>query len=77
MNKIEQIHYSSISKEYLNSFDEGGHTEMDCEKAASKSSEITKQIAIEFCAYCFENQEELKHLDSYQKRFNEFLKTKQ
>ena len=38
---------------------------------------VTKKIAIDFCAYCFENQEELMHLDSYEKRFNHFLKTKQ
>ncbi len=81
MNKIEQMHYSSISKEYLNSFDEGGHTEMDCEKAASKSAEITEQIAVEFSEWqqsllFSENSEWL--IDKTTKElFQEFLKTKQ
>lgn len=51
MNKIEQQHYNSISKEYLNSFYEGKLTEMDCEKVASKSAEITGQIAVEFAGW--------------------------
>lgn len=41
---------------------------------AEECAKLTKKIAIEFCRYCFENQEELMHLDSYSKRFNQFLK---
>lgn len=81
MNKIEQMHYNSISKEYLNSFDEGGHTEMDCEKVASKSAEITKNIAIEFADWLIKElilSSHGKYLShTPQELFQEFLKTKQ
>lgn len=46
--KIEQLHLDVIKKEYFDSFDEGGHTQMDYAKAASKSAEITEQVAIKF-----------------------------
>lgn len=78
MNKIEQMHYSSIFKEYLNSFDEGGHTEMDCEKAASKSSGITGQIAVEFVRW-YENRDKSidENMLTWEDFYKEFLKTKQ
>lgn len=81
MNKIEQMHLDCISEVYLDSFDEGGHTEMDCEKAASKSAEITEKIAIEFAEWLIKElilSSHGKYL-SYtpQELFQEFLKTKQ
>lgn len=78
MNKIEQIHYSSISKEYLNSFYEGKLTEMDCEKVASKSAEITGQIAVEFVRW-YENRDKSidENMLTWEDFYKEFLKTKQ
>lgn len=78
MNKIEQMHYSSISKEYLNSFYEGKLTEMDCEKVASKSSEITGQIAVEFVRW-YENRDKSidENMLTWEDFYKEFLKTKQ
>jgi len=81
MNKIEQMHLDCISEVYLDSFDEGGHTEMDCEKAASKSAEITEKIAIEFWAWMRENDtpDNAEQYGNYTDKdmFQEFLKTKQ
>ena len=72
MNKIEHMHFEVITKaEYCPKERTPNYIGF-----AKQSSKLTKKIAIEFCKYCFENQEELKHLDSYQKRFNIFLKTK-
>ena len=83
MNKLEQMHLDCISKEYLDSFDEGGHNEMDCEKAASKSAEITEQIAIEFALW-LNKTDEIVYIDFTKSDsevakdlFQEFLKTKQ
>lgn len=78
MNKIEQMHYSSIFKEYFNSFYEGKLTEMDCEKAASKSSEITGQIAVEFVRW-YENRDKSidENMLTWEDFYEEFLKTKQ
>lgn len=73
MNKIEQMHFDAITKAEYNPEDK----QPNYVGSAEQCSKLTKKIAIEFCAYCFENQEELEHLDSYQKRFNRFLKTKQ
>jgi len=82
MNKIEQMHLDKIQEEYLDSFDEGGHNEMDCEKAASEAAEITEQIAIEFAEWLIKELVFLyfhgKFLSATPKElFQEFLKTKQ
>lgn len=90
MNNLEQLHLDIIKEEYLDSFDEGGHTEMDCEKAASKSAEITEQIAIEFAEWLTRGDSPYTAMYGGNERwltddaeftnkelFYEFLKTKQ
>jgi len=47
-DKIEQLHNQIIKDIYLDSFDEGGHNEMDTEKAGKECSVITKDIAIKY-----------------------------
>ena len=87
MNKIEQMHYSSIVKIYLDAFKVGGNARMDCEKAASKSAEITEQISIEFAEWCESNAAREKSgmwmiysnptiFLTKEQLFQEFLKTK-
>lgn len=55
MNNLEHLHEQIVSKEYSNSFDEGGHTQLDTEKIAVKSAEITTDIAIKFLYFVQDN----------------------
>lgn len=70
MNRIEKIHLESLENSYWSA-------QFKPKNLSKEAAKVTKQIAIEFCAYCFENQEELANLDSYEARFKKFLKTKQ
>ena len=81
MNKIEQLHYSSVVNIYLDAFKVGGSGRMDCEKAAIQAATISEQIAVEFSEWqqellFSENSEWL--IDKTTKDlFQEFLKAKQ
>ena len=81
MESLEKLHLEVIKEKYLDSFDEGGHTEMDCEKTASKSAQITKDIAIEFGRWVIANPElgntSAMSRETAEYYFKEFLKTKQ
>lgn len=76
MNKLEKLHLEAID---TNMWVEGGEYEY-AEKAASKSAEITEQIAIEFAKFCLNKA---KDLDTHTvfctigSTFQEFLKLKQ
>jgi hypothetical protein len=48
----------------------------DIDKAASKSAEITKQIAIEFAEWLDYTNEQVKENSNYESWFEEYLKTK-
>jgi hypothetical protein len=88
MNKIEQMHLDAID---TNMWVEGGEYEY-AEKAASKSADITEQVAIEFGNFLFskgiEYYDDLTNGVNYtienkegiftmKELFQEFLKTKQ
>lgn len=83
MNQIEKLHLDVIRYEYNDSFDEGGHTEMNCEKAAIKSAEITEQIAIEFLRYYHQTAELSFHSTGHNQGkphkeiYQQFLKERQ
>ena len=56
MNKIEELHLDAINSEvYVDQRKYDDHFVADVDKAASKSAEITQQIAIEFATWCAEN----------------------
>ena len=71
MNKIEQLHLEAID---TNMWVEGGEYEY-AEKAASKSAEITEDIAIEFAEWILES-DHIIWSTSKKELFQEFLKTK-
>lgn len=87
MNKLKHLYEQIVSEEYIDSFDEGGHTQLDIEEIAIKSAEITAVIATNFimwctnnCNYYFkENGWKIGHIDyaekifSTQELFNEFI----
>ena len=78
MNKIEQLHFEAIVESEFSEYT--GHFEGQ-ELAASKSAEITEQIAIEFADWLIKELVLSSHgkFLSYTPKelFQEFLKTKQ
>lgn len=89
MNKLEQLHLQAIELEvYVDTKPYDVHFVADTDRAASKSAEITQQIAVEFAewiAYTKKHggvkplQEALiqYRLKTTEELFQEFLKTKQ
>lgn len=73
MNKLEKLHLEAID---TNMWVEGGEYEY-AEKAASKSAEITEQIAIEFAEWLLDYDPTMLYQKSKKEIFQEFLKTKQ
>ena len=79
MNKLEQLHLDAINN---NICSESNYTKiLGKNEAASKSAEITEQIAIEFWAWMRENDtpENAEMYGNFTDKdlFQEFLKTKQ
>jgi hypothetical protein len=72
MNYIEQLHLAAINDTEYELIKHSAIYEIDKDKAASKSSEITKKIAIEFAEWLDGNS-----LWNYEKCFEEFMKSKQ
>lgn len=76
MSKIEQMHLDVIEDKIY--YDERKYEVNGKSSAASKSAEITEQIAIEFVEWIWKNcDEEYMSQHSWENMFKEFLKTKQ
>ena len=76
MNKLEQMHLDAIDFHTIVYPDVPN--EVDAVKAASKSSEITGQIAVEFVRW-YENRDKSidENMLTWEDFYKEFLKTKQ
>jgi|LakMenEpi03Aug12_release.lakeMendotaPanAssembly.Ray.scaffolds.fasta_scaffold1064992_2 hypothetical protein len=73
MNYIEQLHLDAINDTEYELIKHSAIYQIDKDKAASKSAEITKQIAIEFAKWA----DRLALTGICESDFEEFLKSKQ
>ena len=59
MNNLEQLHLEAILSEVYVASSHGRLSIADTDKTASKSAEITEQIAIEFAKFCLNKAKDL------------------